>query len=138
MRPLLVTSLLCCCYHHHTFCTALLHPLFVTAAIPLKMSSSDQLLAASKKTAAAKASAASFWNDKYSDPNTYTYGTEPNDFLRDTLGSTLPIPQGSSSSSSCLMLGDGEGRNGVFMAQNGFEKVVSVDISEIKRIEQDE
>lgn len=63
----------------------------------------------------------SFWDDRYAEGE-YAYGTEPNDFLKETLAE-LKLPKG-----RCLLLADGEGRNGVFMAELGFE-VVSVDFS---------
>ena len=59
------------------------------------------------------------WNERYSDPE-YKYGTDPNRFLESHAGS---IPAG-----AVLCIGDGEGRNGVFLAGAGFE-VTSVDQS---------
>jgi 2-polyprenyl-3-methyl-5-hydroxy-6-metoxy-1,4-benzoquinol methylase len=67
--------------------------------------------------------ASSFWDEKYSDQDVFMYGTDPNDFLKETLP-TLNLPSGA----NCLLMADGEGRNGVFMAQQGC-KVTSVDIS---------
>jgi hypothetical protein len=84
--------------------------------------------------------AAKFWNEKYESVDVYSYGTEPNDFLKQaTVDLNFNEEQITSSPSSssppptcCLMLADGEGRNGVFMAQSEkFDKVVSVDISQI-------
>lgn len=66
---------------------------------------------------------ASFWDGKYSDKALFVYGTEPNDFLKDILP-LLNLPTGA----NCLLMADGEGRNGVFMAQQGCN-VTSVDIS---------
>jgi SAM-dependent methyltransferase len=73
------------------------------------------------------------WDEKYRDPSFYTYGTEPNDFLKETMTTIMTSPSLSlnDTNKSCLMLADGEGRNGVFMAQHkGFGRVVSVDISQ--------
>ncbi|HEY3286927.1 MAG TPA: class I SAM-dependent methyltransferase [Gemmatimonadaceae bacterium] len=61
------------------------------------------------------------WNERYSAPG-YAYGTEPNDFLA---GSAAQIPRG-----RVLSLGDGEGRNGVFLATLG-QAVTSVDASPV-------
>jgi len=61
------------------------------------------------------------WDQRY-DRAEYVYGTEPNDFLKKYVDS---IPHG-----PVLCLADGEGRNSVFLAKQGFE-VTSVDISEV-------
>ncbi len=61
------------------------------------------------------------WDDRYNN-DTYAFGTDPNDFLRAHVDA---IPQG-----SVLCIGDGEGRNGVFLAQTG-HRVVSVDASSV-------
>ena len=61
------------------------------------------------------------WDERYNEKE-YVYGTDPNDFLKETVTS-LKI-----SSGKCLLLADGEGRNGVFMAERGFD-VTSVDYS---------
>lgn len=66
--------------------------------------------------------AVAFWEERYSQSE-FAYGTEPNDFLKETVGS-LQLNTG-----KCLLLADGEGRNGVFMAEQGFDEVVSVDYS---------
>ena len=63
----------------------------------------------------------SIWNDRYNN-DAYVFGTEPNDFLRDHVQA---IPDG-----PVLCIGDGEGRNGVFLAQQG-HRVVSVDASPV-------
>lgn len=63
----------------------------------------------------------SMWDEKYSEEE-FVYGTEPNGFLKETLSSLRLSP------GKCLMLADGEGRNGVYMAEQGFD-VVSVDYS---------
>lgn len=59
-----------------------------------------------------------FWNHRYAMPG-FAYGTEPNDFLRE-LAPTLKGP--------VLCLGEGEGRNAVFLAQRGLD-VTAVDLS---------
>jgi SAM-dependent methyltransferase len=51
----------------------------------------------------------------------YLYGTEPNEFLREHLGS---LPRG-----RVLCVAEGEGRNAVFLARQGFE-VSSIDLTE--------
>jgi SAM-dependent methyltransferase len=68
------------------------------------------------------------WDERYSAAE-YVYGTDPNEFLADRVKSTkdrglLPLH------GTCLMLADGEGRNGVYMAEQGLQ-VTSVDISSI-------
>jgi SAM-dependent methyltransferase len=61
-----------------------------------------------------------FWNEKFGTDD-YAYGTEPNDFLRETLEA---MPKG-----TALSLAEGEGRNAVWMAQQGYD-VSSVEQSE--------
>ena len=61
------------------------------------------------------------WNRRYGKPG-YTYGTEPNGFLRSAVDS---IPRG-----RILSLGEGEGRNAVFLAEQGYD-VLSVDASSV-------
>ncbi len=61
------------------------------------------------------------WNKRYGEEE-YFYGTQPNDFLK---GVAVQIPKG-----KVLCLGDGEGRNSVYLATLGFD-VVSVDLSEV-------
>ena len=60
-----------------------------------------------------------FWNERYSEPN-FAYGCNPNDFLKQNL---FKIKKG-----KLLFPAEGEGRNAVFAAQNGFE-VEAFDIS---------
>ncbi|MEL4504250.1 class I SAM-dependent methyltransferase [Luteococcus sp. H138] len=62
------------------------------------------------------------WNSRYSHPN-YLYGYRPNDFL---VAAEVMLRRGS----RVLVLGDGEGRNGVWLAQKGHQ-VTTVDISEV-------
>lgn len=59
-----------------------------------------------------------FWNHRYGLPG-WAYGTEPNDFLREC----APLLEG-----PVLCLGEGEGRNAVFLAQRGLE-VTALDLS---------
>lgn len=61
------------------------------------------------------------WDERYGEEG-WAFGTEPNDFLRD-VATTLP-------SGDVLVLGDGEGRNGVYLAQRGL-RIVSVDLSPV-------
>lgn len=61
------------------------------------------------------------WNERYSEEG-FAYGTEPNSFLRENLEK---LPRG-----KALCLAEGEGRNAVFLAQNGFD-VTAVDLSEV-------
>ncbi|MDO8311189.1 MAG: class I SAM-dependent methyltransferase [Sideroxyarcus sp.] len=64
----------------------------------------------------------SIWNERYSGEE-YHFGTEPNAFLvsqRDRLKAGM----------SCLALADGEGRNGVWLAEQGLQ-VLSVDSSSV-------
>ncbi len=61
------------------------------------------------------------WDERYSDPD-YVYGTEPNDYLVSVVDY---IPRG-----RVLCLCEGEGRNGVYLAQQGCE-VTAVDASPV-------
>ncbi len=63
-----------------------------------------------------------FWNQRFSQPG-YTYGIEPNAFL---VGQKNHLKPGM----KALAVADGEGRNGVWLAQQGLE-VLSVDGSEV-------
>ena len=62
------------------------------------------------------------WNEHYNEAE-YVFGTEPNDFLRDEF-SKIPI------GGSVLCLAEGEGRNAVFLAQQGYQ-VTAMDMSEV-------
>ena len=62
------------------------------------------------------------WDERYGSPG-YHYGTEPNDFLREQVG-CLPHR------GDVLCLAEGEGRNAVFLAEQGFG-VVAVDQSAV-------
>lgn len=62
------------------------------------------------------------WDERYS-TDEYVYGTAPNDFLREHV---KDLPPGG----RVLCLADGEGRNGVFLAQQGMH-VTSIDRSAV-------
>lgn len=62
------------------------------------------------------------WDERYSDSE-YIFGVEPNDFLKDEFER---IPAGA----RVLCLAEGEGRNAVFLAQNGYE-VTGIDSSKV-------
>lgn len=62
---------------------------------------------------------AEFWNERYKE-EIFVYGIEANDFLREQ-----SFPEGS----KILCLAEGEGRNGVFLAEQGHD-VTCVDYSE--------
>lgn len=59
------------------------------------------------------------WDERFSQEE-YYYGTEPNEFFREQLSTLKP--------GRILMLGEGEGRNGVYAAQQGW-RVDAVDES---------
>lgn len=61
------------------------------------------------------------WDERYNTEE-YVYGTQPNDFLAARFGA---IPKG-----DVLCLGEGEGRNAVFLAEKGY-KVTAVDQSAV-------
>jgi SAM-dependent methyltransferase len=61
------------------------------------------------------------WDERYSEEG-YIYGTEPNDFLAENY---QRIPKG-----KVLCLADGEGRNSVFLAEQGYT-VTAVDASSV-------
>jgi SAM-dependent methyltransferase len=63
---------------------------------------------------------ASFWDARYQTPD-YLFGTEPNAFLRSKRHLLKP-------GQTALALADGEGRNGVWLAEQGLD-VLSTDIS---------
>jgi 2-polyprenyl-3-methyl-5-hydroxy-6-metoxy-1,4-benzoquinol methylase len=65
-----------------------------------------------------------FWNNRYAEKE-YAYGTEPNQFLKENLGL---LPKG-----KILFVAEGEGRNAVFAAQNGFD-VYALDYSESAKV----
>ena len=62
------------------------------------------------------------WDERYNTDG-YFYGTEPNDFLKSVAGMIPP-------ESSVLCIADGEGRNGVYLAELG-HRVTSVDVSAV-------
>jgi SAM-dependent methyltransferase len=61
-----------------------------------------------------------FWNERYSQPG-YGYGVEPNVFLKSSIDH---FPR----TGRVLCLGEGEGRNALFLAKQGYD-VCAVDIS---------
>ena len=63
-----------------------------------------------------------FWDERFSTPG-FKYGTEPNAFLRESARQLKP-------GSTVLVPGDGEGRNGVWLAGQG-HAVTSVDNSRV-------
>jgi 2-polyprenyl-3-methyl-5-hydroxy-6-metoxy-1,4-benzoquinol methylase len=68
------------------------------------------------------------WTERYRIPE-YLFGTEPNDFLKEQAHHI--------SGKEILCIGDGEGRNGVWLAMQGF-RVCSLDMAEtglIKAVE---
>ena len=62
------------------------------------------------------------WDERYATDD-FAYGTEPNDFLRESI---QHLPAGG----RILCLAEGEGRNAVFLARHGFN-VVAVDSSTV-------
>lgn len=63
-----------------------------------------------------------FWDQRFAEPG-FKYGTEPNAFVQQQAAPLLP-------GSRLLLPGDGEGRNGVWLAQQGHH-VTSVDLSAV-------
>jgi SAM-dependent methyltransferase len=61
------------------------------------------------------------WDERYAEDG-FAFGTEPNDFLREVVA-MLPVGR-------TLCLGDGEGRNGVFLAEYG-HRVTTIDLSPV-------
>lgn len=61
-----------------------------------------------------------FWNEKFANTE-YAYGTEPNEFLAASIAKLKP--------GAALSLAEGEGRNAVWLAQQGFT-VSSIEQSE--------
>lgn len=62
------------------------------------------------------------WDERYGTPD-YFYGTEPNDFLREHCAEIRP-------GGEVLCLAEGEGRNAVFLARQGF-RPLAVDQSPV-------
>jgi len=63
-----------------------------------------------------------FWDQRFAEPG-FKYGTEPNAFVQQEAARLKP-------GSRVLLPGDGEGRNGVWLAQQGHH-VTSVDMSAV-------
>ena len=80
-----------------------------------------------------------FWDERYASSQDqggkYTFGLEPNDYLKEIYDTVLVKTFGTSSDAGekkkVLMLGEGEGRNGVFLAKEGGYDVTAVDISNV-------
>lgn len=68
-------------------------------------------------------SPAEMWDTRYAGADDYLFGDQPNDYLK---AQAHLIPPGS----DVLCLADGEGRNGVFLAEMG-HRVTSVDLSSV-------
>lgn len=62
------------------------------------------------------------WNERYSEEG-YAYGTAPNDFIRESVDRLTP-------GSRVVCLASGEGRNAVFLAEQGHH-VTAVDLSDV-------
>lgn len=62
------------------------------------------------------------WNEKYNNEQ-FVYGTAPNDFLRDNAHRFSP-------EGKILCIAEGEGRNAVWLAEQGFQ-VTAVDASDV-------
>jgi hypothetical protein len=90
-----------------------------TCGITEKLDSSK---IANPKSKIARRTLLSVWNQRYSEPG-YAYGTAPNDFLKAECGR---IPAGG----KVLCLAEGEGRNAVFLATQGYT-VTAVDQSAV-------
>lgn len=67
-------------------------------------------------------STAQRWDERYAHPN-FVFGYRPNDFLK---ANELMLPR----RGRVVVLGDGEGRNGVWLAQQGHQ-VTTVDLSRV-------
>lgn len=74
------------------------------------------------------ASLQAFWDERYGD-QAFAFGEAPNDCLVEQLTAHPPlVPAKPAHSKTALALADGEGRNGVWLAQQGYG-VTSVDVS---------
>ena len=70
-----------------------------------------------------------FWDERYAGSE-FAFGETPNDFLVEQLAAHPPLAQagGTALPMTALALADGEGRNGVWLAQQGYA-VTSIDVS---------
>jgi SAM-dependent methyltransferase len=70
-----------------------------------------------------------FWDERYAGAE-FAFGETPNDFLVDQLAAHPPLARagGSALPMTALALADGEGRNGVWLAEQGYA-VTSIDVS---------
>ena len=64
----------------------------------------------------------SIWNERFAGEE-YLFGTEPNTFLRSQQALLKP-------GMSCLAVADGEGRNSVWLAEQGLQ-VSAIEISDV-------
>ena len=64
------------------------------------------------------------WNKRYRESPTRLFGDRPNEYLREVLARSDVAPV------STLCLGDGDGRNGLWLAAQGL-RVTAIDISEV-------
>ncbi len=64
-----------------------------------------------------------FWDDRFSSTD-YVYGTEPNKFFKEQIDKLSP--------GKILLLGEGEGRNGVYAAKNKWA-VFAIDYSNVAK-----
>lgn len=67
------------------------------------------------------------WNERYAEDG-FAYGSEPNDFLREALATHRPSSAPITGRALCLA--EGEGRNAVWLAQQGWQ-VRAVDLSAV-------
>lgn len=63
------------------------------------------------------------WDERFRAPG-FAYGSEPNDFLK-------AVRPRLSQLGRALCLAEGEGRNAVYLAQQGFEEVIAMDSSRV-------
>lgn len=64
-----------------------------------------------------------FWNERYNTTE-YAYGTKPNEFFKEQIDKLTP--------GKILLVGEGEGRNAVYAAAQGWE-VTAIDFSEVAK-----
>jgi SAM-dependent methyltransferase len=79
-----------------------------------------ELFPRERRSRALMSDAKTFWDERFS-ADGWAYGTEPNDFLREV----APMLSG-----PVLSIGEGEGRNAVFLAERGLE-VTAMDASPV-------
>ena len=69
------------------------------------------------------------WDERYAEDG-FVFGTAPNDFLRAQAHRIPGQCKRGRDKGRVLCLGDGEGRNGVWLAEQGYS-VTSVDLSQV-------